>query len=191
MFVAHRDLGELRHINKLRYWPLESVLHDKYLFPKADADAIASFLTPMLRLHPDKRAKASDLVHHSWLDDVVIQGDLDVIRRAEAEEANRPPPGEDIIGEDGDLMEVDAKDADAMKPVGDPSDSLMSPVVSPSGHAHRPSESSTTTTKRAGSAGSKRPASLTGSQIRSPPPAERASSKTSGKQSTSKSRTKS
>jgi serine/threonine-protein kinase SRPK3 len=81
--------GELRHINKLRYWPLEAVLHDKYLFPKEDADAIASFLTPMLRLHPDKRAKASELIHHNWLDGIVVQGEVDVIRRAEEEEARK------------------------------------------------------------------------------------------------------
>jgi serine/threonine-protein kinase SRPK3 len=59
------------------------VLHDKYLFPKQEADALASFLTPMLRLNSDKRAKASDLVHHNWLEGVVVQGELDVIRRAE------------------------------------------------------------------------------------------------------------
>ncbi|KAF5386575.1 hypothetical protein D9615_002145 [Tricholomella constricta] len=78
--------GELRHINKLRYWPLSSVLHDKYLFPTADAEALSAFLTPMLRLHPDKRAKATDLIHHRWLDGVVVQGEIDVIRRAELEE---------------------------------------------------------------------------------------------------------
>lgn len=81
--------GELRHINKLRYWPLEAVLNDKYLFPKTDADSLASFLTPMLRLHPDKRAKASELIHHNWLDGIVVQGEIDVIRRAEQEEAER------------------------------------------------------------------------------------------------------
>lgn len=64
------------------------MLHDKYLFPKPDADALASFLTPMLRLHPEKRAKASDLVHHNWLEGVVVQGELDVIWRAEREEMN-------------------------------------------------------------------------------------------------------
>ncbi|KAJ3545606.1 hypothetical protein NMY22_g2371 [Coprinellus aureogranulatus] len=81
--------GELRHINKLRYWPLDAVLHDKYLFPKADAEALASFLHPMLRLHPDRRAKASELVHHYWLEGVVVQGEIDVVRRAEAEELAR------------------------------------------------------------------------------------------------------
>ncbi|KAJ7121341.1 kinase-like domain-containing protein [Mycena crocata] len=78
--------GELRHISKLRFWPLDLVLHDKYLFPKPDADSLASFLTPMLRLHPEKRAKASDLVHHNWLEGIVVQGELDVIRRAERAE---------------------------------------------------------------------------------------------------------
>ncbi|KAJ7162087.1 kinase-like protein [Mycena filopes] len=78
--------GELRHISKLRFWPLDLVLHDKYLFPKPEADALASFLTPMLRLHPDKRAKASELVHHNWLEGVAVQGELDVIRRAERDE---------------------------------------------------------------------------------------------------------
>ncbi|KAG6915029.1 hypothetical protein DXG01_013841 [Tephrocybe rancida] len=78
--------GELRHITKLRYWPLESVLHDKYLFPVEEADALAAFLTPMLRLHPDKRARASELVCHRWLDGIVVQGEIDVIRRAEREE---------------------------------------------------------------------------------------------------------
>lgn len=81
--------GELRHINKLRYWPLESVLHDKYLFPKADADALAAFLGPMLRLHPDKRAKAADLAQHVWLEGVVVQGEIDVIRRLELEDGKR------------------------------------------------------------------------------------------------------
>ncbi|ESK87129.1 cmgc srpk protein kinase [Moniliophthora roreri MCA 2997] len=75
--------GELRHIQKLRYWPLDAVLHDKYLFPKVAADHLASFLAPMLRLHPDKRAKAGELVHHSWLEGVAVQGEIDVLRRVE------------------------------------------------------------------------------------------------------------
>lgn len=42
-----------------------------------------SCLTPMLRLQPDKRAKAAELVHHAWLDRVVVQGEIDSIRRTE------------------------------------------------------------------------------------------------------------
>ena len=63
------------------------MLHDKYLFPKPDADALSAFLTLMLRLHPDKRAKASDLVHHNWLEGVIVQGEIDVFRRLEMNEA--------------------------------------------------------------------------------------------------------
>ncbi|KAF8179626.1 CMGC/SRPK protein kinase [Pholiota molesta] len=125
--------GELRHINKLRYWPLESVLHDKYLFPRADADALAGFLTPMLRLHPDKRAKASELTHHNWLEGIVVQGEIDVIRRAEAEDVlareraqekearrSRERAGPEREAERGEKQRIEALDQserDAMKPV--------------------------------------------------------------------------
>ena len=78
--------GELRHIQKLRFWPLEAVLHEKYLLPKEEADLIASFLNPMLRLNPEKRARASDLIHHKWLEGVVVQGEIDMIRRMEDSE---------------------------------------------------------------------------------------------------------
>ncbi|KIJ63437.1 hypothetical protein HYDPIDRAFT_113455 [Hydnomerulius pinastri MD-312] len=108
--------GELRHINKLRYWPLESVLHDKYLFPKEEADAIAAFLTPMLRLYPDRRAKASELVHHSWLEGVAVQGEIDVIRRAEEEEATRRRHSQRQIA-DGEESPIRKSDVDAMKPI--------------------------------------------------------------------------
>ncbi|THH05317.1 hypothetical protein EW145_g4878 [Phellinidium pouzarii] len=73
--------GELRHIQKLRYWPLEAVLHDKYLLPKDQADMLSSFLSPVLRLYPDKRARASELVHHAWLDGIIVQGEIELIRQ--------------------------------------------------------------------------------------------------------------
>ncbi|EJD35243.1 kinase-like protein [Auricularia subglabra TFB-10046 SS5] len=64
--------GELRHITKLRFWPLEDVLHDKYLLPRDQAQLIASFLAPMLRLHPDKRASAREMLGHRWLAGVPV-----------------------------------------------------------------------------------------------------------------------
>lgn len=101
------------------------MLHDKYLFPKVDADALSAFLAPMLRLHPDKRAKASDLVHHNWLEGVIVQGEIDVIRRLELDEAlkrelereqqqqqQQQQPGS---GEPSRLL--DQSERDAMKPV--------------------------------------------------------------------------
>lgn len=133
-------LGELRHISKLRFWPLEAVLHDKYLFPKEEADAIAAFLSPMLRLFPDRRAKASDLNHHQWLEGIVVQGEIDVIRRAEEEEAVRRRHAQlSITG--GNASPVTKSDADAMKPVeedtgtGEPEQAQAEPAPQP---AHQP-----------------------------------------------------
>ena len=120
------SVGELRHINKLRFWHLDAVLHDKYLFPRADADALASFLNPMLALSSDKRAKAADLVHHRWLDGIIVQGEVDVIRRAEEEEAARKAVAASLSGsrqstsrERKRLSNLTASEADAMKPVGE------------------------------------------------------------------------
>ncbi|OCH84017.1 kinase-like protein [Obba rivulosa] len=112
--------GELRHIQKLRFWPLEAVLHDKYLLPKEEADMIASFLTPMLRLNPEKRARASELIHHAWLDGVAVQGEIDVIRRAEEDEQRRrrQAAGGAAAGK-APASPVKDVNSDAMKPVDD------------------------------------------------------------------------
>ncbi|KAK7679630.1 hypothetical protein QCA50_017342 [Cerrena zonata] len=133
-----RTQGELRHIQKLRFWPLDSVLHEKYLLPKEEAELIASFITPMLRLNPEKRAKAADLIHHKWLEGVVVQGEIDVIRRMEDEERRRKGGAPSTDGSKsssskernsdksqgkgkGKATELDMRDSesDAMKPVED------------------------------------------------------------------------
>ncbi|KAF8201365.1 kinase-like domain-containing protein [Mycena galopus ATCC 62051] len=62
--------GKLLHIPNLRPWPLPAVLHDKYLFPPPEAEAMSEFLLPMLRLDPDARMSAGQLVQHAWLSDV-------------------------------------------------------------------------------------------------------------------------
>ena len=114
--------GELRHINKLRFWPLEDVLHDKYEFTREIAQTIASFLSPMVRLHPEKRAGAGELVHHRWLDGTVVQGEIDVIRRAEEEEARRRQPSSSSSPTGSGLSHLGAgSDVDALKPVDDDS----------------------------------------------------------------------
>jgi hypothetical protein len=59
--------GKLKHINKLQFWPLEDVLHDKYEFSRETAQKIASFLSPMLDLDPERRAGAGELARHRWL----------------------------------------------------------------------------------------------------------------------------
>lgn len=110
------------------------MLHDKYLLPKEQADLIASFLGPMLRLHPDKRAKASELVHHAWLEGIIVQGEIDLIRRAEEEELRRKeaarvagvaaagagPEGRAKLAQADERHQMEElTDADAMKPVDD------------------------------------------------------------------------
>ncbi|KAL3675149.1 hypothetical protein R1sor_025097 [Riccia sorocarpa] len=59
--------GELRHIRKLRYWPLDSVLIEKYDFPKHDGEELAAFLRPLLDFIPDKRPTAQQCLEDPWL----------------------------------------------------------------------------------------------------------------------------
>lgn len=117
------------------------MLNDKYLLPKEQAELIASFLTPMLRLHPDKRAKAYDLIHHKWLEGVVVQGEIDLIRKKEEEDLlQREEERKRAAYENGAIMGPEGRaklalaeerhqmeeqiDADALKPVGELADDL-------------------------------------------------------------------
>ncbi|XP_078481158.1 SRSF protein kinase 3 isoform X1 [Ciona intestinalis] len=59
--------GDLRHIHKLKMWPLRDVLKEKYEWSDDEADQFASFLLPMLEVIPDRRASASDCLKHPWL----------------------------------------------------------------------------------------------------------------------------
>lgn len=59
--------GELRHIKALRFWGLEGVLAQKYHMHPMEAKNLASFLLPMLRLMPEERATAQQLLDHPWL----------------------------------------------------------------------------------------------------------------------------
>ncbi|KAI9444992.1 kinase-like protein [Lactarius indigo] len=67
-----RDLfdhkGALRYIKHLKPWPLNRVMREKYLFEHTEADALCSFLEPMLALDMRERARAGDMVNHPWLD---------------------------------------------------------------------------------------------------------------------------
>jgi serine/threonine-protein kinase SRPK3 len=88
----------------------------------------------MLRLHPDRRAKASDLIHHNLLDGIVVQGEIDVIRRMEQEEAEKRKLRDDNLSEgvtsaeqrgsnsraasrEKSVAALDQSERDAMKPV--------------------------------------------------------------------------
>lgn len=90
--------GELRHIHKLRMWPLQDVLSEKYGLPRGDAEFMASFLNKMLILDPSLRARAQDVVQHPWMfvrdkalldvnDSEEGEGDEDNFAKDEAETA--------------------------------------------------------------------------------------------------------
>lgn len=59
--------GSLRRINNLEFWPLKSVLMEKYRIKEQEADAITDFLMPMLQYYPERRATAQEMLQHPWL----------------------------------------------------------------------------------------------------------------------------
>ncbi|KAF5473630.1 hypothetical protein F2P56_010230 [Juglans regia] len=60
--------GDLRHIRRLRFWPLNKVLIEKYDFSEQDANDMTSFLVPILDFVPEKRPTAGQCLLHPWID---------------------------------------------------------------------------------------------------------------------------
>ncbi|XP_027339971.1 SRSF protein kinase 1 isoform X2 [Abrus precatorius] len=58
--------GDLRHIRRLRFWPLNKVLMEKYDFSEQDATDMADFLVPLLDFVPEKRPTAAQCLSHPW-----------------------------------------------------------------------------------------------------------------------------
>ena len=65
--VNSNQIGQLRHIRKLRPWPLTSLLYDRYGFKKEAADQIAAFIEETVRIVPEDRKSAAELLTHHWL----------------------------------------------------------------------------------------------------------------------------
>mmetsp|Transcript_35798 Transcript_35798/g.83379 ORF Transcript_35798/g.83379 Transcript_35798/m.83379 type:complete len:1315 (-) Transcript_35798:54-3998(-) len=59
--------GDLKHIQQLKFWPIDEVLHDKYHFPRDEAKGIAEFILLLLEFNPKKRATAADCLRSKWL----------------------------------------------------------------------------------------------------------------------------
>ncbi|XP_030958303.1 serine/threonine-protein kinase spk-1 [Quercus lobata] len=59
--------GELRHIRRLRFWPINKVLMEKYDFSEQDANDLAEFLVPLLDFVPEKRPTAAQCLSHRWI----------------------------------------------------------------------------------------------------------------------------
>jgi serine/threonine protein kinase len=80
------------------------VLHDKYLLSKEESIMIASFINPMLHLHPDKRATASETLEHELISGIVVQGEVDQLVRQE-EDARRAQIRSESSGSIGSPMQ--------------------------------------------------------------------------------------
>ena len=59
--------GKLKNIKEIKYWPLKKVFVEKYEVEEEEAEELANFLEPMLRINPNKRASAQEMLQHPWL----------------------------------------------------------------------------------------------------------------------------
>ncbi|KAL4605726.1 hypothetical protein ACB092_09G051100 [Castanea dentata] len=59
--------GDLRHIRRLRFWPLNKVLVEKYDFSEQDAADMTNFLVPILDFVPEMRPTAGQCLLHPWI----------------------------------------------------------------------------------------------------------------------------
>lgn len=59
--------GDLKRIRRLKFWPLDKLLVDKYKFSEADAREFAEFLVPLLDFVPENRPTAQQCLEHPWL----------------------------------------------------------------------------------------------------------------------------
>ncbi|KAJ8429626.1 hypothetical protein Cgig2_006867 [Carnegiea gigantea] len=59
--------GDLKRIRRLKFWPLDRLLIEKYKFSESDAREFADFLRPILDFAPEKRPTAQQCLQHPWL----------------------------------------------------------------------------------------------------------------------------
>ena len=59
--------GDLKRIKRLKFWPLDRMLVEKYKFSEIEAKEFADFLRPILDFAPEKRPSAQQCLQHSWL----------------------------------------------------------------------------------------------------------------------------
>lgn len=99
--------GDLRHIRRLRFWPLNKVLLEKYEFNEQDANDMADFLVPILDFVPEKRPTAAQLLAHPWIN----VGPR--IRELSSPQLDQPHPSADAPAEK-QRKEKDERDAMAV-----------------------------------------------------------------------------
>ncbi|KAF7809583.1 putative serine/threonine-protein kinase sky1 [Senna tora] len=61
--------GDLKRIRRLKFWPLDKFLIDKYKFSENVAREFSEFLVPLLDFQPEKRPTAQQCLQHPWLNE--------------------------------------------------------------------------------------------------------------------------
>ncbi|KAJ4962201.1 hypothetical protein NE237_022140 [Protea cynaroides] len=59
--------GDLKRIRRLKFWPLDRLLIEKYKICQSDAQEFAQFLGPLFDFAPENRPTAQQLLQHPWL----------------------------------------------------------------------------------------------------------------------------
>ncbi|WOK98791.1 hypothetical protein Cni_G07503 [Canna indica] len=59
--------GDLKRIRRLKFWPLDKLLVEKYKFTEDNAREFADFLCPLLDFAPEKRPTAEQCLQHPWI----------------------------------------------------------------------------------------------------------------------------
>ncbi|KAI4327849.1 hypothetical protein L6164_020263 [Bauhinia variegata] len=59
--------GDLKRIRRLKFWPVDKLLIERYKFSETDAREFAEFLVPILDFSPEKRPTAQQCLQHPWL----------------------------------------------------------------------------------------------------------------------------
>jgi len=59
--------GKLKHIKDLKFWPLQSVLVEKYSHEEEESRLASEFMLAMLRWDPRVRQTASQALQHEWI----------------------------------------------------------------------------------------------------------------------------
>eukprot|EP00927_Polykrikos_kofoidii_P004878 TRINITY_DN11927_c0_g2_i1.p1 TRINITY_DN11927_c0_g2~~TRINITY_DN11927_c0_g2_i1.p1 ORF type:complete len:719 (-),score=145.08 TRINITY_DN11927_c0_g2_i1:22-2178(-) len=92
--------GELRHIKSMRFWGLSDVLQQKYCMHPIEARNFASFLWPMLRIMPEERYTAQQMLQHPWLQGLPCPEVTEDVSRSTLASQLLPPAGSGAHPED-------------------------------------------------------------------------------------------
>lgn len=111
--------GVLKNISRLKFWPLISVLTEKYDWDFQDAAPFADLLGKMLSLHPGSRYTAEQCLQHPWInkentfDYVSFKKYLDYDRFARKWHWNNPVNASDYNQLDQQLLsEMESDDSE-------------------------------------------------------------------------------